>query len=237
VLEEPAEDLTLVAGDWHLGSHSPEAHETLGLAFLRGARQAGVRVVLAGDFFEALFEPPRVAERSHPALAVLIDEMAREGRLLRLEGNHDPRVGPARTQLELAGLGTVLVAHGHAVDPLHRSGIGRLGDGISRRFGRLALVRGAAALADHVSHALAGDAMRAELRKRCLAEVDRGGYALGIFGHVHHQHLVPGDRYANCGWLHGDCLEYLQLDRAGVRAGAVNLAGADRWRPAPPPGA
>jgi UDP-2,3-diacylglucosamine pyrophosphatase LpxH len=210
-----------IASDWHLGPRSPEAHRRLALAFLTRARADGVQVILNGDVLDDLFAGEEAA-RSCPAVVEAMGALERDGRLRRTAGNHDPAVPLARLELEVPGIGRILVAHGHAVDPINASPIGRLGDGISRRFGRLAVVRGAAWLAEAVALGLAGAAMVRIFRSRCLAAVDREGFALGIFGHVHQQHLVPGDRYANAGSLH-ERLEYLELGPGGPRLGALGL--------------
>jgi hypothetical protein len=115
---------------------------------------------------------------------------------------------------------------------MHRSTALRLGDGISRRFGRLALVRRAARLAESIA-GLAGTRVDALFRGRCLALLDASACALGVFGHVHRQWLAVGDRYANAGCLHGDRLEYLVLDNAGVHVARLELAEC-RADPHPP---
>jgi hypothetical protein len=146
--------------------------------------------------------------------------LASRGLLRRTTGNHDPDQPIRRVELDVPGLGRVLVAHGHALDPINASLVGRLGDAISRRFGRRAVVRGAAWLAEAATRAVAGPAMVRVFRQRCLAEVDREGFALGVFGHVHVAHLVEGDRYANAGSL-GERLEYLELGPGGARLAAL----------------
>jgi hypothetical protein len=150
--------------------------------------------------------------------------LAAEGRLARTRGNHDPEGGAERVELDWPGLGRVLVAHGHAADPVNASPIGRLGDGISRRFGRLGVVRGAAWLAEVTARAVAGDRMEGLFRERCARLVRDGGYALGVFGHVHVARLAPGERYANAGSLHGEVLEYLELAEGGPRLAALTAA-------------
>jgi UDP-2,3-diacylglucosamine pyrophosphatase LpxH len=212
----------LVASDWHLGTRSPRAHAQLALAFLRRALADGDQVVLNGDIFEGLFERERAARLAHPEVVSALSELSRQGRLRQTQGNHDPQSGEERVELEWPGVGRILIAHGHAVDPLHGSAIGKLGDGISRHLGSLALVRGAARLANWTAETIAGERMVQIFRDRCLAAVDRGGYALGIFGHVHRQHLQAGERYANAGWLTEDRLEYLLLNGDGVHARALD---------------
>ena len=113
--------------------------------------------------------------------------------------------------------------------------VGRLGDAISRRFGRLALVRGAARLAETSVRALAGDRVVALFRARCLALVEQEGFELGVFGHVHVPHLAPGDRYANAGALSGDALHYLELGPSGPRLGALHAADLPAERGGVPP--
>lgn len=211
----------LVASDWHLSPASPAGHGCLALAFLEGARASGAGIVLAGDVFDALFFGRARAEASHPEVAAAVASLAAAGRLRRLAGNHDPGAGDARLVLEIQGIGRVLVAHGHAHDPISSSPWGRLGDGISRHLGRVAAVRGAAGAVEWAARRLAGARMAAVFRARCLAEVERGGYDLGVFGHVHVPHVVRGDRYANCGAMSGGSLSYLALDGEGPRLGAV----------------
>lgn len=210
-----------IASDWHLAPGSPPAHGRLARAFLVRAREDGAQVVLNGDVFDDLFAGAGRAEAAHPEVVEALDALRAAGRLRRTRGNHDPDAGEARIVLEATGAGRVLVMHGDAVDPVSSSAIGRLGDGISRRFGRLALVRGAARLAEATVRAVAEDRMLAVFRTRCLAQIEREGADLGVFGHVHAAHLAPGDRYANAGSLHGDVLEYLELGPAGPRLAAV----------------
>ena len=212
-----------IASDWHLGPRSPASHGPLARAFLARARADGVRVVLNGDVFDDLFDGA-AAEAAHPEVVAEVEALAAAGRLDRTRGNHDPEAGVAQLVLEVPGTGRVLVAHGHLLDPLNSSAIGRLGDGISRRFGRLAIVRGAARLAEATARAVAEDRMLALFRRRCLAAVAREGAELGVFGHVHAPHLVAGDRYANAGALRGDALEYLELGPAGPRLAALRAA-------------
>jgi predicted phosphodiesterase len=64
---------------------------------------------------------------------------------------------------------------------------------------------------------VARDYMVRTFRRRCLALVDREGFDLGVFGHVHAPHLVDGDRYANAGSLSDGRLEWLALGTAGPR--------------------
>jgi hypothetical protein len=149
--------------------------------------------------------------------------LAADGRLRFTCGNHDPDHGEPQVLLDWPGLGRVLVAHGHAADPVNASPIGRLGDGISRRFGRLALVRGAAWLAEAAVRTLMEERMVAIIQARCEQLVRQGGHALGVFGHVHRAHLVPGERYANAGSLSGDRLQYLELGPDGPHLGELGL--------------
>lgn len=221
--EEPrAPRLLRVASDWHLAPDSPAADARLARAFLLRARRDGAEVILDGDVFEDLFAGPGRSERAHPAVVAALEELAGLGRLRRTRGNHDPGGGEERIVLDWPGLGRILVAHGHAADPLARSALGRLGDRISRRFGRLALVRGAAAAAEAAARAVAGRRMEALFRRRCLDLLDREGCALGIFGHVHAAHLVPGDRYVNAGWLTGGKLQYIEVGPRGLRLCALS---------------
>lgn len=206
-----------IASDWHLGPESPAAHGRLALAFLERARAAGAKVILNGDVFDVLFAGTGRGEAAHPAVVEAMAALHAEHRLARTRGNHDPEDGDDEVELEWPGVGRVLVAHGHKADPVNASAIGRLGDGISRRFGRLSVVRGAAWLAEAAARTLAQGAMERTFRRRCLALVERGAFDLGVFGHVHVQHLVPGDRYANAGSLGADGLEFLALGAAGPR--------------------
>lgn len=204
-----------VASDWHLGPRSPRVHGALARAFLSRARADGAQVVLNGDVFDDLFDGP-AARAAHPEVLRAAAALEAEGRLAWTAGNHDPAGGAARVELAVPGVGRVLVTHGHLLDPVNRSPLGRLGDGISRRFGRLGVVRGAARAAEAVARSLAGEAMVRVFRRRCLAAVVREGFDLGVFGHVHAAHLAPGDRYANAGSLHGARLEYIELGAAGA---------------------
>ncbi len=206
----------LIAGDWHLGTYSPPLQVRLALRFLERARDAGDRIVLNGDIFEGLFEPTERAEAAHPELSAMISAMTAARVLSRVEGNHDPGAGSRSLVLEHEAVGRVLVAHGHLVDPVHDSSVGNFGDGISRRFGHLSLVRGAARMAEAVvAGALAAPVDRL-YRRRCLALVEQERCALGVFGHNHRRHLVAADRYANAGCLRHTRLEYLVLDAAGA---------------------
>jgi UDP-2,3-diacylglucosamine pyrophosphatase LpxH len=206
-----------IASDWHLGPDSPPSHGRLAVAFLARARSAGVELILNGDLFDDLFAGPGRAQAAHPEVVAALAALAADGRLRRTSGNHDPEAGPERIELARAGIGRILVAHGHSLDPINSSPIGRLGDAISRHFGRTALVRGAAKLAEVVARSLAEDQMIAVFRARCLRAVAAGGYDLGVFGHVHRAHRVAGDRYANAGALREDRLEHLVLDDQGAR--------------------
>jgi UDP-2,3-diacylglucosamine pyrophosphatase LpxH len=206
----------LIASDWHLGTYSAPEQERLALAFLHAAREAGDTVILNGDIFEGLFEPAERAERAHPVLSDLIEELTRAGILQRIEGNHDPGAGHPRLVFEHPAAGRVLVTHGHQVDPVHDSRVGNFGDGISRRFGRLTLVRGAARVAEAFVATTMATRVDRMYRRRCLAMVEQAGCTLGVFGHNHRRHLVPGDPYANAGALRRARLEYLTLDASGV---------------------
>jgi predicted phosphodiesterase len=220
-----------IASDWHLSPRSPPEHARLAKAFLDRAGAAGVRIILNGDVFDDLFDGPGAGARALPEVARAVDALATAGRLERTRGNHDPDAGPARLVLEVPGLGRVLVAHGHEADPVNASPVGRLGDAVSRRFGRLALVRGAAALAELAARAVAGERLVSLFRARCLAVVRDGGFALGVFGHVHVAHAAAGDRYANAGAISAAGLSYLVLDAAGPRLAllpAGDVGGAER---------
>jgi UDP-2,3-diacylglucosamine pyrophosphatase LpxH len=206
-----------IASDWHLGPDGPAAHAGLALAFLERARAAGVELILNGDVFDDLFAGPGRAQAAHPGVTAVISSLETAGRLRRTCGNHDPAAGPERIVVERPGVGRLLVSHGHALDPINASPIGRLGDAISRHFGRTPLVRGAARLAEVVARSLAEDQMIAVFRARCLRAVAAGGFDLGIFGHVHRAHLVAGDPYVNAGSLGDRGLDYVVLDGRGAR--------------------
>lgn len=204
-----------VAGDWHLGTYTPSAESRLAVQFLLWARHQSDLIVLNGDIFEGLFEAPSRAERAQPQAAALMAELAAAGRLRRTLGNHDPEGGVLSIVLEHPVAGRVLIAHGHAADPMHASHVGHFGDGISRRFGTLGVVRGAAWLAETVVAGLFAGPVDRLYRAKCLAMVDRERCDLGVFGHNHRRHLAPGDRYANAGRLTRTRLEYLVLDNDG----------------------
>jgi predicted phosphodiesterase len=206
----------LIASDWHLGTYSDPVQGRLALRFLEHVRATGDRVILNGDVFEGLFEPTARAERAHDELRALIAGMTDEGVLTRVEGNHDPGAGVRSVVLEHERLGRVLVTHGHLVDPVHESSVGNFGDGISRRFGHLPLVRGAARLAEAVVAGAVAAPVDRVYRRRCLALVERERCTFGVFGHNHRRHLAPGDRYANAGCLRQARLEYLVLEPAGA---------------------
>lgn len=209
--------IVLVASDWHLSPASPPAHPALALRFLALARAEGARVVLNGDVFDELFWGRERAEAAHPAVLREIERLSGEGLLVRTRGNHDPASGEERVVLEAPGIGRVLVEHGHRIDPVASSAAGRAGDAISRRLGRTRAVRLAARLAEEAARAAAGSLLASAFRRRALAAVRRGGFDLGVFGHVHVAHAVPGDPYANAGAL-GGALPFLELGPAGVRA-------------------
>jgi predicted phosphodiesterase len=216
--------LLRVASDWHLGPRSPAVHGRLALAFLERARLDEAQVVLNGDVWEDLFAGEGAGARAFPQVAARAAALSAAGRLRFTRGNHDPYRGELRVELDWPGTGRVLVAHGHAADPINASSVGRLGDSISRHFGRFALVRGAAWLAEAAVRGLAEERMVALFRARCERLVDEGRFDLGIFGHVHRAHGVPGDRYANAGSLHGESLEYLELGPVGLRLGVLQAA-------------
>jgi hypothetical protein len=228
-----------IASDWHLGTRSPAEHGRLARAFLERARADGARVVLNGDVFDLLFDG-EAARFAHPEVVAALGRLAADGALSETAGNHDPEAGPASLLLDVPPIGRVLVAHGHLADPINRSPVGRLGDEISMRYGRLAIVRGAARVAERVARAVAGAAMVRVFRTRCLAFVAQEGAALGIFGHVHVAHLAAGDRYANAGALRRDRLEYLELgpDGATFRVLTFTDPGSDASAGIPrrPPG-
>ena len=205
----------LVASDWHLGSYSPAGDARLAIAFLRWARDHAERIVLNGDIFEGLFEAPSRAERAQPVAAALIAELSEAGMLRRTRGNHDPDDGEPMLVLDHSAMGRVLIAHGHAADAMHLSRVGNFGDGISRRLGHLALVRGAARAAEaFVAGVLAAPVDRV-YRNKCLAMVEQQRCTVGVFGHNHRRHLVAGDPYINAGRLRPTRLEYLAIDDQG----------------------
>jgi UDP-2,3-diacylglucosamine pyrophosphatase LpxH len=210
-----------IASDWHLAPRSPPEDVRLATAFLRRAHADGAAVILNGDVFDDLFAGAGAGERAHPGVVAALDALRADGRLRRVRGNHDPAVGEERVLLDWPGLGRVVVAHGDAVDPLHQSWLGRLGDGISRRFGTFRIVRFAAATAERTARAVVGRRMVEVFCARCTSFVAHEGCALGVFGHVHEQHLAPGDPYANAGWLHAGRLEYLELAPGGARLCAL----------------
>jgi UDP-2,3-diacylglucosamine pyrophosphatase LpxH len=223
--------LLRIASDWHLAPASPARHGRLAADFLRRAREDGAEVILNGDVFEALFAGPGCGERAHPEVVEALRALEQAGRLRRTRGNHDPGGGAEKVALDWPGLGRVLVAHGHAADPVSQSLAGRLGDGISRRFGRLAVVRGAAWLAEEAARAVAGRRMVEIFRARCLRLVAAEGCALGVFGHVHVPHLAAGDAYANAGALDAAGLHYLELDAAGPRLCLLDEEGVECLAP------
>jgi hypothetical protein len=204
-----------VAGDWHLGTYTPPAEARLAVEFLEWAPAHADLIVLNGDIFEGLFEAPERAERAQPQAAALIHRLAAAGTLRRTQGNHDPGGGVLSIVIEHPAVGRVLVAHGHAADPMHASSVGHFGDGISRRFGHLGLVRGAAAVVESAVSGLFAGPVDRLYRTKCLAMVERERCALGVFGHNHRRHLVAGDPYANTGRLTRSRLEYLVLDDDG----------------------
>ncbi len=206
-----------IASDWHLSPRSPALHGRLAAEFLRRGQADGAKLILNGDVFDDLFGGAGRCQRAHPVVVAALEQLSAAGRLQRVRGNHDPDAGEDQIVLEQPGLGRVLVAHGHLVDPVNRSWIGQLGDGVSRRFGRLRLVRGAAALAETTARAIAGRQLAAVFRARCLELVAREGCDLGIFGHLHEPYLEPGDRYANAGSLTSAGLQYLELGPGGPR--------------------
>ncbi len=223
-MASPRQASLWVASDWHLGTRSPRVHRELVQAFLRQLQDSGDRLVLNGDIWEGLFEREPRARQAHPAVVAALDELQRQGRLEQTQGNHDPDTGVPGTEVSWPGLGRILISHGHGVDPLHGSGIGRLGDTISRHFGSLLVVRGAARVANLAAEAIAGEKMVSIFRQRCLESVSKGGYSLGIFGHVHRQYYRDGDPYVNSGWLSDERLEYLVLDSNGIHLRALKVS-------------
>ncbi|HYD41602.1 MAG TPA: metallophosphoesterase [Anaeromyxobacter sp.] len=216
-------DLLRIASDWHLAPRSPPADGRLAVAFLRRARADGASVILNGDVFDDLFAGAGCGARAHPDVVAELEGLRGEGRLRRLRGNHDPAGGEARVVLEWPAVGRVVVTHGDGIDPLHRSWLGRLGHAISLRAGSFRLVRLAMALAEVTARALLGRRILQGFRTRCIELVAREACALGVFGHVHAQHLAPGDPYANAGWLHGGRLEYLELGPEGARLRVLTI--------------
>jgi len=213
---------TLIASDWHLSRYCPAATVTLALAFLERARDAGDAVILNGDIFEGLFEPVALSVGAHPHVMSLIGAMSRAGQLRRTEGNHDPGAGAPAIIMEHARFGSVLVMHGHAADPLRMSPVGRLGDFVSRKFGWIPAVRLAARLAEQSATLTAGRLERV-FSARCRDLVDQRVSAFGIFGHIHRQYLVPGDRYANAGHLTEQRLEFIAIGADGADAERLEI--------------
>ena len=220
---------TYVASDWHLGTQSPPEHRLLARAFLQKVSESGAQVVLNGDIFEGLFEPMDEAEAAQPEVMAAIIMLQRQGRLRRVVGNHDPAKGEAKVVLEqVPQVGRVLIAHGHAADPWQRTPLCQLGDAVSRKFGRTKLVRGAAHLMETLAFSTLGPQILQQFKRRCSAWVQREHCHLGVFGHVHNQHLAPRDPYANAGWLRPAALEYLRFDDTGPHLGSFSLAEAQR---------
>ena len=124
----------------------------------------------------------------------------------------------------MPGLGRVLVAHGHAYDPVHSSWLGRLGAAVSRRFGRWTVVYLAMQLADTIARLAGGRKIVEVFRERWLALLKKEGLSLGVFGHVHVSEIILGQRYANCGFLSRDLLEYLALEPNGPRLCRLHLS-------------
>ena len=211
--------LLRVASDWHLAPRSAARDGWLAAEFLRRAQADGAEVILNGDVFDDLFAGRGRGEAAHPRVTEAIEAMARAGHLRRTAGNHDPGRGEERIALEWPGLGRVLVSHGHRADPVNQSFAGRVGDGISRRFGPVpgvgAMVRGVARLAEAGARAATGRRMEEIFRVRCLRLVAAEGFALGVFGHVHVPRLAAGEPYANAGALDAAGLHYLELSPAG----------------------
>ncbi len=214
---------TLVASDWHLSRYSPPALSTLALAFLERARDEGDDVILNGDIFEGLFEPPQLAQTAHPHVVSLLEAMTRSGQLRRTEGNHDPGAGASAIVVGHETLGPILVMHGHVADPLGSSPLGRLGDSISRRFGWIPVVRFAARLAEQ-SASLTSSRVEKMFSRRCRDLVARRLSGMGIFGHIHRQYLVAGDQYANAGHLTEERLEYIAIGRDGAKAERLEIS-------------
>jgi hypothetical protein len=213
--------LVRIASDWHLAPKSPARHVRLAAEFLRRAQADGAEVILNGDVFDDLFAGRGRGERAHPEVSAAIRALKEAGRLRRTCGNHDPEQGEERVVLDWPGLGRVLVAHGHLSDPVNRSFAGRVGDGISRRFGPVpgvgAMVRGVARLAEAWARAITGKRMEEIFRGRCLRLLGEESFGLGVFGHVHVPRLAAGDRYANAGALDQAGLHFLELSPAGPR--------------------
>jgi UDP-2,3-diacylglucosamine pyrophosphatase LpxH len=216
-------DRTLVASDWHLSRYSSAETSTLALAFLERARDSGDEVILNGDIFEDLFEPVALSEAAHPHVASMMGAMIRTGQLRRTEGNHDPGAGAAAIVLGHERLGPILVMHGHVADPLRMSRVGRLGDFISRRFGWIPAVRLAARLAEQ-SASLTAHRVEQVFSRRCRELVARRLSGMGIFGHIHRQYLVAGDRYANSGHLTDQRLEFIAITRDGANAEHLDIS-------------
>ena len=128
---------------------------------------------------------------------------------------------------ELPNVGKVLFCHGDTMDSLHGSALGRLGDAVSRRFGGFTLVRDAAHLAERFATKLAGEEIIQTFGSRGRELAAREGCALAVFGHIHRQHLIVGDSYANAGHLSGERLEYLCFEEWGPRCGAFTLGDVE----------
>jgi hypothetical protein len=163
-----------------------------------------------------------LSQAAHPHVVSLMEAMTRTGQLRRTEGNHDPGAGSSEIVLGHEGLGPILVMHGHVADPLRMSPVGRIGDFISRRLGWIPAVRLAARLAEQ-SASLTAHRVERVFSRRCRDLVARRPTRMGIFGHIHRQYLVAGDRYANAGHLTDQRLEFIAISRDGVDAERLDI--------------
>lgn len=214
---------TYVASDWHLGSLSPPQHSKLAATFLQRIADENAFVVLNGDIFEGLFEPIDDALACQRDVFSQVQQLQQAGQLRLVVGNHDPTLGEAKVIVGVAGIGRVLIAHGHAADPWQRTPLCQLGDAVSRRFGKWVAVRGAAHLVESITFATVGRQVRAAFQARCSAWVRQEHCQLGVFGHVHEQYLEAGNPYANAGWMDATRLQYLMFDANGPHKGALHL--------------
>src|SRR5580700_6915033 len=85
---------TLVLGDLHLSTHTPQAvaHDLVALL----AAHRGARIIFAGDFFDLSADPGTTVAHgfeAHPHVRRALDEhVAHGGRVVWLSGNHDHSV-------------------------------------------------------------------------------------------------------------------------------------------------
>jgi hypothetical protein len=83
-------------------------------------------------------------------------------------------------------------------------------------------VRLAARLAEQ-SASLTAHRVEQMFSRRCRDLVARRLSGMGIFGHIHRQYLVAGDRYANAGHLTDQRLEFIAISRDGANAERLDI--------------